>query len=74
MSSATIADGALIATTATTARAKAAVAATMDTTSASASDPLVGSFVMGMALADGSSGALMSVFVNPMGAIPSTAA
>ena len=74
MSSATIADGALIATTVTTARAKAAVAATMDTTSASSSDPLVGSFVMGMALADGASGSLMSVFVNPMGAIPSTAA
>ena len=74
MGGATLADGALVATAATTARVKAAVAATTDTTGASSTDPLVGSFVMGMALADGASGSLMSIFVNPMGAIPTTAA
>lgn len=70
-----IADGSLVATTATTARAKAAVAGTV---AGGAGDPsndaLVGSFVMGMVLADGTSGALMPIFVNPMGAIPTTAA
>ena len=67
--------GALVATAVTTARAKAAVAATVNTGDAGgASDPVVGSFVMGMALADGASGSLMSIFVNPMGAIPTTAA
>ena len=75
MGGATLADGALVATAVTTARAKAAVAATVNTGDAGgASDPVVGSFVMGMALADGASGSLMSIFVNPMGAIPTTAA
>lgn len=70
-----IADGALIATTATSARAKPAVAATVNTSDAGASsDPLIGSFVMGMALADGTTGNAMPIFVNPMGAIPTTAA
>lgn len=74
ISGGSIADGTLLATTATTARAKAAVAATTDTTSGSATDALVGSFVMGMALADGTSGNAMLMLVNPMGAIPTTAA
>lgn len=74
MGGATLADGALVATAATTARAKAAVTATTDTTSASSTDALVGSYAMGFALADGASGSLMSIFVNPMGAIPTTAA
>ena len=74
ISGGSIADGTLLATTATTARAKAAVAATTDTMSGSATDALVGSFVMGMALADGTSGNAMLMLVNPMGAIPTTAA
>lgn len=70
-----IADGALIATTATSARAKPAVAAVVNTSDAGgASDPVIGSHVMGMALADGTTGNLMPIFVNPMGAIPTTAA
>ena len=68
MGGATIADGGLVATAATTARAKAAVAGTVSGSN------VVGSFSMGMALADGASGSLMSIFVNPMGAIPTTAA
>jgi hypothetical protein len=75
MGGATLADGALVATAATTARAKAAVASTVNTSDAGgAADPVIGSFAMGMALGDGASGSLMSIFVNPMGAIPSTAA
>lgn len=75
ISSAGIADGSLIATAATSARAKAAVAAVVNTSDAGgASDPVIGSFVMGMALADGTTGNLMSILVNPMGAIPTTAA
>lgn len=70
-----IADGALIATTVTSARAKPAVAAVVNTSDAGgASDPVIGSFVMGLALADGTTGNLMPIFVNPMGAIPTTAA
>lgn len=75
IASAPIADGTLIATTVTTARAKAAVAATVNTSDAGgASDPVIGSHVMGMALADGTTGNLLPIFVNPMGAIPTTAA
>jgi hypothetical protein len=75
MAGATIADGAIVATTATTARAKAAVASTVNTSDGgSSTDPVVGSYAMGMALGDGASGSLMSIFVNPMGAIPTTAA
>lgn len=75
MSSATLADGAIVATAATSARAKAAVAGTVAGGAGDpANDALVGSFAMGRALGDGSSGALMSIFVHPMGAIPTTAA
>lgn len=70
-----LADGAVLATTATTARAKAAVAGTVaGGGSDPTNDPLVGSFAMGRALSDGSSGAAMTMLVQPMGAIPTTAA
>ncbi len=75
VASTTIADGALIATTASSARAKPAVAATVNTSDAgAASDPVIGSFVMGMALSDGTSGNRFRAILNHMGAIPTTAA
>ncbi len=70
-----IADGTVLATTATTARAKAAVAATVNTSDGGVSgDPVIGSYAMGTALSDGTSGNPMRMFVNHMGAIPTTAA
>lgn len=71
----TLADGAVVATAATTARAKAAVAGTvaggaLDPTS----DPVVASYAMGRLLADGSSGVATTMLVQPLGAIPTTAA
>lgn len=72
---ATLADGAVVATAVTTARAKAAVAGTVaggagDPTN----DPCVGSYAMGRLLADGSSGVATTMLVHPMGLIPTTAA
>lgn len=70
-----IADGTTVATTATTARSKAAVAATVaGGGSDPTNDPVVGSYAMGYALSDGTSGALHRIYVCHMGAIPSTAA
>lgn len=71
----TLADGAVVATAATTARAKAAVAGTVaggagDPTS----DPVVASYAMGRLLADGSSGVATTMLVQPLGVIPTTAA
>lgn len=64
----TIADGSLLATTVTTARAKAAVAGTVSGSN------VVGSFVMGMALGDGTSGNNMLMDVHPSGVVATTAA
>jgi hypothetical protein len=72
---ATLADGALLATAATTARAKAAVLGTVDTSDAGASgDAVVGSHIVGMAISDGTSGALMRMILRPGGVAPTTAA
>lgn len=72
---ATLADGDVLATAVTSARAKAAVALTVAGGAGDPSnDPGVGSFAMGRALSDGSSGAAMTMLVQPMGAIPTTAA
>lgn len=72
---ASLADGAIVATQVTTARAKAAVAGTV---AGGAGDPsndaLVGSFAMGRMLADGTNGNPSTMLVQPMGAIPTTAA
>lgn len=65
---ATLADGALLATTVTTARAKAAVAGTVSGSN------VVGSHVAGMALGDGTSGANMMMDVHPGGVVPTTLA
>lgn len=71
----TLADGAIVATTVTTARAKAAVAGTVAGGGGDPSnDPCVGSFAMGRLLADGTSGNATTMLVQPMGLIPSTAA
>lgn len=71
----TITDGNVIATEGTTARAKAAVAGTV---AGGAGDPsndaLVASFAMGRALSDGTDGNAMTMLIQPMGAIPTTAA
>lgn len=64
----TIADGSVVATAATTARAKAVVAGTVSGSN------VVGSYAMGMTLSDGTAAALMRMFVNYMGAVPTTAA
>lgn len=72
---ATLADGAVVATTAGTARAKAAVLGTVNTSDAGASgDAVVGSNVAGMAISDGTSGALMRMILRPGGVAPTTAA
>lgn len=72
---ASLADGAVVATQVTTARAKAAVAGTV---AGGGSDPtndaLVASFAMGRMLADGTNGNASTMLVQPMGAIPTTAA
>lgn len=74
IASASVNAGALVATT-NAGKSKTAVAATTNTSDGgAASDPLVGSFVMGRALTTGSTDAQHSVFVHPMGAVPSTAA
>jgi len=74
IASATIAVGALIATDAS-GKAKAAVKGTANTAdTGAAADPLVGSFVLGQAESDGANGALMSVLLRSMGAVPTTAA
>lgn len=64
----TIADGSLVATTATTARAKAAVVGTVSGSNTT------GSYAMGMLLADGTSGNATTMLIQPMGLIPHTAA
>lgn len=64
----TIADGSLLATTATSARAKVAVAGTVSGSN------VVGSYVMGMALGDGTSGNTMLMDVHPSGVVATTAA
>ena len=66
----TIADGAILATTVTTARAKAAVVATCDASGASATAAITGSYAMGRALGDGTSGNAMLMLVQPLGIIP----
>lgn len=72
---ASLADGAVVATQVTTARAKAAVAGTVAGGAGDPSnDPLVGSFAMGRLLADGTNGNATTMLVQPMGAIPTTAA
>ena len=59
----------------TTGKGKTAVASTTKTDDAgAASDPLVGSHVMGFALETGSANADIMVFLQPKGAIPTTAA
>jgi hypothetical protein len=69
-----VAAGALFATT-SAGKSKVAVAGTVNTSDAGAtSDPLVGSYVMGHVLTVGASDAQHSVFINPMGMIPTTAA
>lgn len=65
---ATLADGALVATTVTTARAKAAVAGTVSGSNA------VGSYAMGRLLADGASGVATTMLIQPQGLIPTTLA
>ena len=70
----TLADVAILATTATTARAKAAVVATCDASGASATAAITGSFAMGRAHGDGTTGNAMMMLVQPMGIIPGTAA
>jgi hypothetical protein len=64
----TLADGAVVATTATNARAKAAVVGTVSGSNTT------GSYAMGILLADGSSGNATTMLVKPMGLIPHTAA
>jgi hypothetical protein len=72
--SAAINPGVLVATTAD-GESKTAVAATTNTADAGgASDALVASFVMGRALTLGANDAQHSIFIHPMGAIPTTAA
>jgi hypothetical protein len=71
----TIADGAYCAVEGTNGRMKTAVAATVAGGAGDpANDAVVGSHVLGFALSDGTTGALFRMFVNPMGAIPTTAA
>lgn len=65
---ASLADGAILATQVTTARAKAAVAGTVSGSN------VVGSYAMGMALGDGTNAAAMMMDVNPGGVIPTTLA
>lgn len=71
----TIADGAYVAVEVTNGRMKTAVAATV---AGGAGDPsndaVVGSHVLGFTLSNGTAGNLFRMFVNPMGAIPTTAA
>lgn len=64
----TLADGAVVATTVTTARAKAAVVGTVSGSNTT------GSYAMGILLADGTSGNATTMLVKPMGLIPHTAA
>jgi hypothetical protein len=74
IASGVVAVGALVATT-NAGKSKTAVAATTNTSDAgAASDALVASFVMGRALTVGAADAQHSIFVAPMGAIPTTAA
>lgn len=71
----TIADGDYLAVEGTNGRMKPAVAGTV---AGGAGDPsndaLVGSHVLGFALGDATAGSTFRMFVNPMGAIPTTAA
>src|SRR5262249_38183238 len=61
--------------TSTGAKAIAAVAGTVNTSdTGSASDAVVGSFVMGKALDGAADGDLIDALINPMGVIPTTAA
>lgn len=74
IASATIATGVNLATT-SAGKTKAAVAGKTDTSDAgAANDPLIGSFVMGIALTDGATDTAHQMLVAPMGAIPGTAA
>ena len=71
---ATIAIGDLIKTD-TVGRAAVASAAVTDTTdAASATDPLIGSFVQGVALEAGAVGELIAVLLEKQGAVPTTVA
>lgn len=70
----TIADGDLLAVEGTNGRAKVASAATVSGGGADpADDPVDGSFVMGVALMDGTAGDTIRMDIHPMGAIPTTA-
>ena len=72
---ASLADGAVVAVQITTGRAKAAVGGTVAGGAGDPSnDPLVASFAMGRMLADGTNGNASTMLVQPMGAIPTTAA
>lgn len=74
IASTTIATGVRVAST-NAGKTKAAVAATTNTSDAgAASDPLVGSYTIGIAVTDGATDTAHNVFVNTIGAIPSTAA
>lgn len=68
IANATLTDGALVATTVTTGRAKAAVAGTVSGSNA------VGSYAMGRLLADGASGVATTMLIQPQGLIPTTLA
>lgn len=69
-----VAAGALFACT-SAGKSKTAVAGTVNTSDAgAASDPLVGSFVLGRVLTAGTADAQHSVFISPMGLTPTTAA
>lgn len=55
-------------------KAVTATKATVDTTDTSASDPVVGSEVLGIAMESAVDGDVMSILFAPRGAIPTTAA
>lgn len=75
IASGSINPGVRLASSTTTGKSKAAVAATVDTSdTASASDAVVGSYVLGIALTAGVQDAAHDVLLQPMGAIPTTAA
>lgn len=74
IASTTIATGVRVAST-NAGKTKAAVAGKTDTSDAgAAADPLIGSYCIGIAVTDGATDTAHNVFVNTIGAIPSTAA
>lgn len=74
IASGVVAIGSLVATT-SAGKTKVAVAGTVNTSDAgAASDPTIGSFVMGRALSVGATDTQHSIVLHPMGLIPTTAA